>query len=128
MRYLLDTHALLWWLDGDPKLSAKARSIITSRQLDVFVSAATVWEITNKARIGKLPHALPVARNLPGVLSDQGFPLLSVTVEHSFEAGWLPGNHRDPFDRILAAQSIVEGFPLVTIDTKLADLGAVVVW
>ena len=128
MSHLLDTHALLWWLDGDSKLSSAAKAAISNKELKVHVSAATVWEITSKARIGKLQHILPAARNLMRVLADEDFKLLPITVEHSFHAGWLPGKHKDPFDRILAAQSIVEGFPLVTIDKRMADLGATVLW
>ena len=128
MSHLLDTHALLWWLDGDSKLSSAAKAIISNKELKVHVSAATVWEITSKARIGKLQHILPAARNLMRVLADEDFKLLSITAEHSFRAGWLAGKHKDPFDRILAAQSIVEGFPLVTIDKRMADLGATVLW
>ena len=128
MSHLLDTHALLWWLDGDPQLSVAARAAIADKQLKVHVSAATVWEITSKARIGKLQHLLPVARNLLRVLADEDFELLPITVEHSFRAGWLPGTHKDPFDRILAAQAIIEGLGLVTSDQHMAAFGAKVVW
>ncbi len=128
MSHLLDTHALLWWLDGDPKLSATARAIIESDTSLVFVSAASAWEIAIKARIGKLARALPVARRLPEVLAEQGFALLPVTVEHGFRAGWLPGDHRDPFDRLLAAQAIVDGLTLLTTDLRIAELGARTAW
>ena len=128
MSYLLDTHALLWWLDGDPKLSAKARAVISDRELTVWVSAATAWEIANKARIGKLPHVLHEARHLLAVLAEQDFKLLPITAEHGLRAGWLPGEHKDPFDRMLAAQSIVEGLILVTTDKRMAGFGAKVMW
>ena len=128
MTRLLDTHALLWWLDGDTKLSKRVRTLIEHGREKVHVSAASAWEISTKARIGKLPLAPAVARRLPDVLEEQGFPLLPVTVRHGHEAGWLQGEHRDPFDRILAAQAIAENFVLLTTDRKLAELGARVLW
>ncbi len=126
MSHLLDTHALLWWLDGDPRLSANARAVISDKHLAVFVSAVSAWEVANKARIGKLPHTQ--AHNLLPVLATEGFKLLPVSLEHGFRAGWLPSDHKDPFDRILAAQSIVEGFALVTIDKRMTGFGATVLW
>ena len=128
MSHLLDTHALLWWFDGDPRLSKTALGVITNRKSPVYVSAATAWEIANKARIGKLQHAMTVAVNLLRILPEEGFEFLPVSVEHGYRAGWLPTAHKDPFDRILAAQAIIEGLGLVTSDQHMAAFGAKVVW
>jgi PIN domain nuclease of toxin-antitoxin system len=127
-RLLLDTHALLWWLDGDARLSRAAKRAIGLETNTVYVSAASAWEITTKARLGKLPGALDVAADVPGALASQGFEGLSITVEHAQVAGNLPGPHRDPFDRMLIAQAQVEGLPIVSIDEALDGYGVRRLW
>ncbi|TMA70665.1 MAG: type II toxin-antitoxin system VapC family toxin [Deltaproteobacteria bacterium] len=82
----------------------------------VFLSAASVWEITTKARLGKLPRALAVAADVPAAMASQGFAPLSITAAHAQRAGSLPGSHRDPFDRMLVAQADLEGLPIVSMD------------
>ena len=116
MRLLLDTHALLWWLDGDRRLSRKARRAIADRETTVLVSAASAWEIATKVRIGKLPGATDVAADIPGCLARQRFEGLDISVLHAQRAGRLPGTHRDPFDRVLIAQAQIEDLPVVTND------------
>jgi PIN domain nuclease of toxin-antitoxin system len=128
VRILLDTHALLWWLDGDRRLSQRARRLIDSDQTAVLVSAASAWEICTKFRLGKLPGAAAVAADLMGCLDSQGFAPLSITVDHAQRAGSLPGPHRDPFDRVLIAQSQAEDLPLVTVDTVFGLYGVKVIW
>ena len=128
MRILLDTHALLWWLDGDRRLSQRARRLIDSDQTAVLVSAASAWEICTKFRLGKLPGAAAVATDLMGCLDSQGFAPLSITVDHAQRAGSLPGPHRDPFDRVLIAQSQAEDLPLVTVDPVFGLYGVKVIW
>jgi PIN domain nuclease of toxin-antitoxin system len=128
VRVLVDTHALLWWFDGDPKLSTAARKTIDDKANAVLVSAASAWEIATKARIGKLPRALPIARRLPDALEEQGFEPLPVTVLHGHRAGWLSGDHKDPFDRILAAQALIEDLAVITNDSKLKSFGVRTVW
>ena len=128
MRILLDTHALLWWLDGDRRLSQRARRLIDSDQTAVLVSAASAWEICTKFRLGKLPGAAAVAADLMGCLDSQGFAPLSITVDHAQRAGSLPGPHRDPFDRVLIAQAQAEDLPLVTIDPVFGLYGVKVIW
>ena len=128
MRILLDTHALLWWLDGDRRLSQRARRLIDSDQTAVLVSAASAWEICAKFRLGKLPGAAAVATDLMGCLDSQGFAPLSITVDHAQRAGSLPGPHRDPFDRVLIAQSQAEDLPLVTVDPVFGLYGVKVIW
>lgn len=128
MRLLLDTHAFLWWLDGDRRLPGSIRRLIGDSANDVLVSAATVWEITTKARLGKLPGALDVALDVPSSIRDQGFEPLAISVAHAQRAGSLPGPHRDPFDRMLAAQAEIEAVPIVSVDTAFDLLGVVRKW
>ncbi len=128
MRALLDTHALLWWLDGDRKLSARARALIGHADAEILVSAASAWEIATKVRIGKLPGAIEVAEDLPALLRAQRFTALPITVRHAQSAGLLSWPHRDPFDRMLAAQSILEGVPLVSIDAVFDQTEVTRVW
>jgi PIN domain nuclease of toxin-antitoxin system len=128
VRILLDTHALLWWLDGDRRLSQRARRLIDSDQTAVLVSAASAWEICTKFRLGELPGAAAVAADLMGCLDSQGFAPLSITVDHAQRAGSLPGPHRDPFDRVLIAQSQAEDLPLVTVDPVFGLYGVKVIW
>ena len=128
MRVLLDTHALLWWLDGDRRLSQRARRLIDNDETAVLVSAASAWEICTKFRLGKLPGAAAVAADVKGCLDSQGFLSLPITVDHAQRAGSLPGPHRDPFDRVLIAQSQAEDLPLVTVDPVFGPYGIKLIW
>ena len=116
MRLLLDTHALLWWLDGDRRLSLKSRRAISSESNTILVSAASAWEITTKARLGKLPGAIDVAADVAGCVASQGFTPLDITLLHAQRAGNLTGEHRDPFDRMLIAQAQLEDVAIVSDD------------
>lgn len=125
---LLDTHALLWWLEGNARLSAKARRAIADGDNVILVSAATAWEIATKARIGKLPDAIPLARDLVRAVLDQGFESLPITLAHAQRAGLLPGPHRDPFDRMLIAQALAEDVPLVSNEKSFDAYGITRIW
>lgn len=127
-RFLLDTHAFLWWLDGDKRLSTRSRGLIRAADNEILVSAASVWEITTKARIGKLPGALDVAADVPASIIGQGFSSLSISVVHAQVAGGLPGPHRDPFDRVLIAQAQAERVPIVSTDAIFDAYGVTRVW
>ena len=127
MRLLLDTHALLWWLVDDPKLSPAAREAIADAANEVLVSAASAWEIATKVRIGKLPGAEELAADVSGHLGAEGFIELAVTVAHAQRAGALPIAHRDPFDRMLIAQAQAEDVALVTIE-PFASFGVRTLW
>jgi PIN domain nuclease of toxin-antitoxin system len=116
VRLLLDTHTLLWWLDGNRRLSLKARRAIGNQSNAILVSAASAWEITTKARLGKLPGATDVAADVAACVASQGFLPLDITLLHAQRAGRLPGEHRDPFDRMLIAQSQMEDVALVSDD------------
>lgn len=120
MRLLLDTHALLWWLDGDRRLSLKARRAMGSPSNTVLVSAASAWEITTKARLGKLPGATDVAADVVACVASQGFVPLDITLLHAQRAGSLASPHRDPFDRMLVAQCQIEDVAIVTDDEVFA--------
>ena len=128
MRLLLDTHALLWWLDGDRRLSVRVRRLVADEGNVVLVSAASVWEITTKARLGKLPGALAVAADVPGAVASQGFQSLSISVAHAQRAGSLANAHRDPFDRMLAAQAQFENLSIVTNDPLLESFEVTTIW
>lgn len=128
MRLLLDTHALLWWLDGDRRLSPKARRAIANASNTILVSAASAWEITTKARLGKLPGALEVAADVAGCIAGQGFAPLEITILHAQRAGSLPGAHRDPFDRMLAAQGQIDDVAVVSDDEVFDSYGVRRFW
>jgi PIN domain nuclease of toxin-antitoxin system len=124
---LLDTHAFLWWLDGDPTLGARARAAIAADP-QVHVSAASAWEISTKARIGKLPQALDVAGDIAGCIAREGFQPLAVSVEHGQRAGALPGPVQDPVDRMLIAQAMLDDLHLVSIERAFDAYGVRRLW
>ena len=127
VRLLLDTHALLWWLFDDPRLSSIARSAIADPQNEVIISAASAWEIATKHRLGRLPEAGDVAARLPHYLRRARLSVLSISLEHAMAAGALPGPHTD-FDRMLVAQARVEDLTVATTDPVFRDYGVAVVW
>jgi PIN domain nuclease of toxin-antitoxin system len=127
-RLLLDTHAFLWWLAGDKRLSARARNAVGEELDSVFVSAASIWEISTKHRLGKLPGASPIVNDLVGVIEGQGFVGLPITVLHGQAAGALPGPHRDPFDRMLIAQAMLDDLVLVSNEQAFAADGVGRLW
>ena len=116
MSLLLDTHIVLWWLSDDPTLAAGIKDRL-DHEPDVYVSAATIWEVTIKQSIGKLQKP----DDLPERVRDSGFRHLDITAEHVNTAGRLPLLHRDPFDRMLIAQAKAEHLTLVTRDAKIAQ-------
>lgn len=128
MRVLLDTHAFLWWIADSGRLSLAARQVIADETNDIVVSAASAWEITTKYRIGKLPGAEAVALDVAGVISAQGFGHLPISVVDAERAGRLPGPHRDPFDRMLAAQAQARDLAVVSADTALDTYGIRRIW
>ena len=128
MRLLLDTHALLWWLTDDRSLPASARKLIARGSNTIVVSSASAWEIAIKVRLGKLPMAVDLVADLERVLVQESFEALAISVDHSVRAGLLPGPHRDPFDRILIAQSQAEGLPIVSNDEAFDGYGIRRLW
>ena len=128
MRVLLDTHTLLWWLDGDRRLSQRARNLIAADDTAVLVSAASAWEISTKVRLGKLPGAIAVAAELPAILRQHNFEPLPIAIVDALRAGNLPGPHRDPFDRMLIAQAQGEDLALVSNERVFDAYGVRRVW
>lgn len=128
MRVLADTHSFLWWLAGSRRLSGAARDVIANPDNSVLVSAASAWEITTKHRLGKLPGADIVAGDVMAAIDDHGFRPLVITVAHAERAGRLPGPHRDPFDRMLIAQSLAHDLPLVSNESRFDRYGVRRIW
>ena len=128
MRLLLDTHALIWWLAADDALSSTARAAMADHENEIFVSAASAWEITTKHRIGKLPEAGLLAADVAGFVTAQGFVELPIAIRHGQLAGSLPGIHKDPFDRILIAQAIAMDMPIISRDEILSAYGIARLW
>jgi PIN domain nuclease of toxin-antitoxin system len=126
VRLLLDTHAFLWWVTDDPQLSAVARSVIADEDNEVLVSAASAWEIATKHRLGKLGDAAGAVERFAELIAADGFMHLPVTHHHALRAGGY--DHRDPFDRMLAAQSELEALTLVTLDPVFAGFGIRTLW
>ncbi|WNJ88530.1 type II toxin-antitoxin system VapC family toxin [Bosea sp. 685] len=114
MRLLLDTHALIWWLAGDEALSRPAREAIADEANSIAVSAASAMEIATKFRIGKLPDAALLAQDFEAIIADQGFAELAITVRHARLAGEMNIAHKDPFDRLLIAQTQSEDMVLIS--------------
>ena len=128
MRLLFDSHSLFWFLDGNPRLSPRARRAAGREDAVLVASAVSAWEFANKVRIGKRPEVRRFAERFIEFVTAERFELLSVTPEHAQLAGFLPGAHRDPFDRMLAAQSQIEGMALVTADPVFRTFGTKVIW
>jgi PIN domain nuclease of toxin-antitoxin system len=126
--FLLDTHALLWWLFDDPRLSSRAAAIIRDPAHRILVSSASAWEIATKHRLGRLASAAPLIRDYSEWLDKAGFTELPVVSGHALRAGGWELDHRDPFDRMLAAQSVMEGCRLVTRDPVFVDFGLDPLW
>lgn len=117
---LLDTHIFLWWLFADSRLPPEAKAIIEQPENIILVSSASVWEIATKFRIGKLPEAGKVAENVPQWIERAGFQSLAISSGHAQLAGSWDLPHRDPFDRMLAAQAKIEGIRLASVDHQLS--------
>jgi PIN domain nuclease of toxin-antitoxin system len=128
VRILIDTHALLWYVDQDHLLSTKAHAEITDPNNDLFVSAATIWEIAIKVGIGKLTLTGPYRPWMDKALSDLGAVLLPITVVYADILVSLPALHRDPFDRLIVAQSLNDSIPIVSGDVLLDGYGITRIW
>ena len=128
MRLLLDTHAFVWWLTVDERLSRPAHRAVADDDNDVLISAASAWEITTKYRLGKLPEARTAALDVGAEIANQGFLELPITVEEAARAGSLPGPHRDPFDRLLIAQAMSRNLVLVSIEPLFDRYGVHRLW
>lgn len=121
MRVLLDTHVWLWWISAPDKLSKDALRLIADRRNEVLLSAASSWEIAIKHRLGRLKLPEPPDRFVPPRLARDGIAALPISHAHALEVSNLPLHHRDPFDRLLIAQSRIEGIPVMTGDGAFLD-------
>jgi len=118
-RLLLDTHVLLWWLSDDKSLGKATRKLIADTHNEVFVSAATTWEISIKKNKG----LLKAPDDMDRIVDDEGFSKLPVSLFHGEKAGDLPEIHSDPFDRMLIAQAQAEGLEIITADSEISKYG-----
>ena len=128
MKLLLDTHALIWWLADDPALSKMARDAIEDPDNEALVSAASAMEVVTKHRLGKLPGAALLAQNFEVIVRAEGFVPLPIALRHAALAGGLQISHKDPFDRLLMAQSLIEAMPLVSNEQIFDGFGITRLW
>jgi PIN domain nuclease of toxin-antitoxin system len=128
MNILLDTHAFLWFIDDNPRLSESARVLIESEEAQPFVSMASLWEIAIKISLGKLQLTEPYESFFPKQLALNGIGILNLSVEHTAAIAALPFHHRDPFDRLLAVQSKTENMTLVSADPTFDAYGVKRIW
>jgi len=127
-RLLLDTHAFLWWVDDAPELSATARRAIGDVSNECCLSVASCWEMAIKASLGKLRLAKTVERFVSEQVTANGFTLLNIELRHTAKVEKLPFHHRDPFDRLLIAQAMMEKLSIVSADSIFSDYGVKVIW
>jgi PIN domain nuclease of toxin-antitoxin system len=125
VRLLLDTHAVFWWFMDEPYLSPSARAAIADAGNELLISACVGYEIAYKQRSGRLA---PLPESLPRRLLREGIGILPISLDHALAAAELPGPHRDPWDRIMMAQAIVERCQMVTADPVFTDYGVPVLW
>jgi PIN domain nuclease of toxin-antitoxin system len=128
VRVLLDTHVLLWLLLEPTKLSKRVRSLLSDTGTEVLVSSATAWEIATKHRLGKLEHAAEVVQGYSDHLRTALATELSISSAHALLAGSFKNAHKDPFDRLLASQSTLEGIPLVSNDRAFDEFPVTLFW
>ena len=128
MRALFDTHALIWWFSDESSLTPTVREIIADTENTMLVSAASAWEIAIKHRLGKLRKVADLVSDFSGRIALEGFHLLPISAEHGIRAGLLPGLHKDPFDRMLIAQSQAEDIPIISNETVFDTYGVRRLW
>lgn len=128
LSYLLDTHTLVWCLLNENKLSVRARGAIASSTGPIFVSAVSAFEIATKVRLGKFEAARDIDADFVGLVRADGFTLLDVRTQHALAAGRFVPAHRDPFDRLLAAQARIESLTLVTRDPAFSTFDVPTLW
>ncbi|HEX2204282.1 MAG TPA: type II toxin-antitoxin system VapC family toxin [Longimicrobium sp.] len=128
MRALLDTHTLLWFVAGDTRLSAYARAIMDDPENDVLVSIASLWEVVIKVGVGKLELDMPVERFVVDQVSRRQFTVLPIELSHLVTVSTLPLHHRDPFDRLLAAQALTEDVPMLGTDSTFDAYDVQTLW
>jgi PIN domain nuclease of toxin-antitoxin system len=128
MKLLVDTHALFWWLKTDKRISRRAFSALEDELNQVLVSPVVAWELATKSRLGKWPEAGTVVNDLRDFVLANNLIELPISIAHGRAAGLLTGVHRDPFDRMLAAQAKLEDATLITADPVFGEFGVKVLW
>ncbi len=128
MRFLLDTHTFLWWITDDPHLSERARQVISDPENEMFLSAASGWEMAIKTQLGKLQLPDRFEQFIAEQLFRNNITSLPVMMSHALHVQSLPLHHRDPFDRLLIAQGQLEKMPIITTDSVFADYDVEIVW
>jgi PIN domain nuclease of toxin-antitoxin system len=128
VRFLLDTHALLWFLQGSENLPPVVRTVLQDDAHEVFVSAVSAMEVTTKFRLGKLPSAAVLANRFEETVAEKGFLPLPISLEHAERAGSLPIPHKDPFDRLLIAQGQIEAMTLISNEAVFDGFGVGRFW
>lgn len=128
MTLLLDTHTFVWWLAGDKRITPRLRHVIEQNSGETFVSAISAYEMSQKNRLGKWPEIEPVLKSFESLAAVANISLLDITPRHAIFAGQIAGRHRDPFDRILAAQARLEGMIFISTDKEIEALGVKAVW
>lgn len=128
MRVLLDTHAFLWWVADDPSLTAKARTVIADPENECLVSLASCWEMAIKLSLGKLSLSIPLERFVPEQMAANAFSPLEIGFRHVARVATMPFHHRDPFDRLLAAQALEEKIAIVSADATFRRYGVKRIW
>ena len=128
MKVLLDTHTFLWWITDSPRLSARAREVIRDSNNELFFSAASGWEIAIKAQLGRLQLPDNLEQFIVEQLSLNIILVLPIQLRHALHVYTLPQHHRDPFDRMLVAQSQVENLPILTTDPQIAQYDVETIW
>lgn len=128
MTLLLDTHVFVWWLWGDQRIRPRVREIIEQNRGETYVSAISAYEMSQKHRLGKWPEVAPFMEGFERLAAAANLSILNVTPLHAIRAGLIPGAHRDPFDRMMVAQAMVEALRIVSSDRRLRILGVEPVW
>jgi len=128
MKVLLDTHAFLWWITDSPRLSARAREVIQDSNNELFFSAASGWEIAIKAQLGRLQLPDNLEQFILEQLSLNAILVLPIQLHHALRVYTLPQYHRDPFDRVLVAQSQIENLPILTADAQITPYAVETIW
>jgi PIN domain nuclease of toxin-antitoxin system len=128
MRFLLDTHTFLWFINGDDNLSQQGKLLIQEADNEILISSATLWEIVIKTSLNKLELSQPFNILIPKELADNDFTQLFITIDHLIQLSKLPFYHRDPFDRLLIAQSLFEQVPLISKDGEFDHYGLERIW
>lgn len=127
MNSLLDTHAFIWFIEGDIQLSEKARNYIEKNDAINFISIASLWEIAIKVSLVKLELKTNFS-NISELILNNGFQILPITIEDTITVTKLPFHHRDPFDRVLISQSLTKKLPLISKDTICGEYGITLIW